>query len=247
MDELLEARVSDMYSQCARNYSPVYSAFLDERQCALSELYCRDDGELFHKFWGGYDDAQRKILCVYPDFSEDCVISDCPIRCLTFTFRKEDKLSHRDFLGSFMALCLKREVIGDIIIAEGIAQAFVTDVAARLILGTISKIGRVGVKISDEMPFSLENNQEYETIGGTVASPRLDCIVSLAAKVSRENAARLIRSEKTAVNHLTAKSVSSELKEGDVISIRGYGKFIFESVNGTTKKGRKHIILRKYK
>jgi RNA-binding protein YlmH len=146
-----------------------------------------------------------------------------------------------------MALCLKREVIGDIIIAEGIAQAFVTDVAARLILGTISKIGRVGVKISDEMPFSLENNQEYETIGGTVASPRLDCIVSLAAKVSRENAARLIRSEKTAVNHLTAKSVSSELKEGDVISIRGYGKFIFESVNGTTKKGRKHIILRKYK
>lgn len=247
MDELLEARVRDMFRQCERNYSPVYSAFLDERQCVEAQRFCRSNGEILYKLWGGFEDAQRKILCVYPEFSEDYVIEECPVKCLTFTFRKEDKLTHRDFLGSFMALRLKREVIGDIIIAEGIAQVFTTEIAAKLITSSVSKIGRIGVKISDSQPFKLNIQQEFEDFGGTVASLRLDCVTSLAARISRENAAKLIRCEKIAVNHFPVTSVSHELNKGDVISVRGYGKFILGSINGITKKGRIHIILRKYK
>lgn len=246
-DKLFEARLGDMISRCERSSAPVFSFFLDERQCAEAELWCSHNaGDLRYMLWGGYEDAQRKMLAVYPDFCEDYVQEDFPMHCLTFTFRKEDRLTHRDFLGSFMALRLKREVIGDIIIAEGRAQTFVTEIASRLITTVTSKIGRVGVKISDDIPFELEKTQEFQDISGTVASLRLDCVVSLAARVSRENAARLIRSEKVDVNHFTASSVSAELRQGDILSVRGCGRFVLSSIDGTTKKGRIHINLRKY-
>lgn len=246
-DRLFSARLSDLASRSQRDGVCCFSNFLDERQCAEAESWClHNTGGLMHCFYGGYPDAKRRILAIYPDYYEDYVMDDFPIKCLTFTFRKEDNLTHRDFLGSFMGMRLKREVIGDIIVGEGIAQTFVTDIAARLILSTVSKIGKTGVKVCDDRPFQLEVKQEFRNISGTVASMRLDCIVSLAAGVSRENAARLIRSEKVEVNHFKAASISQEIHTGDVLSIRGCGRFILSDINGSTKKSRIHINLCKF-
>lgn len=247
-DKLFQARIEDMYSRCERNFCPVYSHFLDERQCAEAEVICRKmGGELLYSLWGGFEGASRKMLCVYNEYSEDFFMEDFPMKCLTFSYRKEYALTHRDFLGSFMGLMLRRDTIGDIVISEGTAQVLVSDTAARLIRSSVSKIGRVGVKIADDKPFSLEVKQEFDNIGGTVASLRLDCIVGLCAHVSREKAAQLIRNEKVTVNCFPAVSVSQELHEKDVISIRGSGRFILSDINGMTKKGRIHVGLRKYK
>ena len=246
-DKLFEARLGDMTSRCERDGVPVFSSFLDERQCILAEQWCkRNIGGLKSMLWGGFDGARRKMLAVCPDYCEDYITEEFPMKCLTFTYRREDKLTHRDFLGSFMAQRLKREVIGDIIVGEGEAQTFVTDVAARLIMSSVQKIGRVGVKIADDRLFGLDVRQEFRSISGTVASLRLDCIVSLAANISREKAAGLIRAEKVEVNHFPAASVTLEVKEGDVLSIRGSGRFILSGIDGLTKKGRIHIDLRKY-
>ena len=246
-DRLFTARLEDMVSRCERSGFCVCSHFLDERQCAEAELWCRrNTGGLLYALWGGYESARRKMLVIYPDYCSDQYMESFPMKCLTFTFRKEDDLTHRDFLGSFMGLRLKREVIGDIIVDKGVAQAFVTDVAAGDILTSVSKIGRVGVKVSDDRPFELDIEQAFQEIGGTAASLRLDCIVALAANVSRENAAKLIRSEKVDVNHFTVTSVSQELHEGDILSVRGSGRFIFAGSSGTTRSGRLHILLRKF-
>ncbi len=246
-DKLFSARLSDLLSQSERNGCAVFSPFLDERQCAEAEAWCRRNaGGMCYTLYGGYDGARRKMLAFYPDYCQDFIMDEFPMVCLTFTFRKEDKLTHRDFLGSFMALRLKREVIGDIITDEGNAQAFVTEIAAKDIMSSVSKIGRIGVRITDEQPFVLEHEQEFKEIGGTVASMRLDCIVGLAANISRSNAADLIRSEKVDINHFTVTSVSHELKEGDILSIRGCGRFILSGIDGLTRKGRIHINLRKY-
>ena len=246
-DKLFAARLSDLTEQSRKNGCCAFSAFLDERQCAEAEAWCRrNTGELMYRLWGGHPEARRRMLAVYPDYCESCVEEEYPFRCLTFTYRKEDRLSHRDFLGTFMGLRLKREVIGDIVVSEGEAQVFVTEVAAKLILSSLSKIGRVGVKISGDRPFELEVRQEYKKIIGTVASLRLDCIVSLAAHISRDNASGLIRSEKVDVNHFTASSVSQELREGDIISVRGSGRYVLSAVNGLSGKGRIHVELLKY-
>ena len=246
-DKFFEARLSDMTDRCERYGSPVYSSFLDERQCSLAEQWCqRNAGGAEYCLSGGYEGARRKMLAVYPAYCAEYAADEFPMKCLTITYRKEDKLTHRDILGSFMAQCLKREVIGDIVTGEGETQTFVTEVAARTILSSVSKIGRVGVKITDDRGFELDIVQEFKDMSGTVASLRLDCIVSLAANLSREKAAALIRSDKVEVNHFPALSVSQELKEGDVLSVRGSGRYILSGIDGLTRKGRIHIDLRKY-
>lgn len=246
-DKLFEAKLGDMADRCERYGCPVYSSFLDEHECVVAEKWC---GGLSSDFgWilnGGFADARRKMLAVYPIYCSLPDEDDFPMKCLTFTYRKEDKLTHRDFLGSFMGQRLKREVIGDIIVSEGETQTFVTEVAAKAILDSVTKIGRVGVKITDDVDFRLDAEQKYKEISGTVASLRLDCIVSLAANLSREKAAALIRSDRVEINHFTAASVSQELKEGDILSVRGSGRYILYGIDGLTKKGRIHINLRKY-
>ena len=252
-DKLFSAKLADLARRCERECCGVFSRFLDERQCAEAEFWCRQSPELAggglkYGFFGGFPDAGRRMLGIYPDYFADLIEESVPVRCLTFTFRQEDKLSHRDFLGSFMALQLKRETIGDVAVADGMAQAAVTDVAARDIMSSISKIGRVGVKVTDSRPFelTLEDTAKFKETGGTIASMRLDCVTALAANISREKAAMLIRSEKINVNHFTVTSVSHELKEGDVLSVRGCGRFLISGINGVTRKNRIHIILKKY-
>ena len=246
-DKLLEAKLGDMADRCERYGCPVYASFVDEYECVVAEKWC---GGLSSDFgWilnGGFADARRKMLAVYPIYCSLPDEDDFPMKCLTFTYRKEDKLTHRDFLGSFMGQRLKCEVIGDIIVSEGETQTFVTEVAAKAILDSVTKIGRVGVKITDDVDFRLDAEQKYKEISGTVASLRLDCIVSLAANLSREKAAALIRSDRVEINHFTAASVSQELKEGDILSVRGSGRYILSGIDGLTKKGRIHINLRKY-
>ena len=221
-DKLFAARLGDMVSLCERDGTAQFSSFLDERQCAAAEMWCRKNtGGLRYMLWGGYESAKRKMLAVYPDYYEEYIRDEFPMKCLTFSYRKEDKLNHRDFLGSFMAQQLKREAIGDIAAEEGTAQTFVTEVAAKLIMSAVSKICRVGVKIADNKPFELEDAQKFQYMSGTVASLRLDCVVGTASKVSRERADAMIRSDKVEVNHLPVSSISHKVKEGDILSVRG--------------------------
>ncbi len=248
-DKIFFAKLADMVNRCERNGVYSFSNFFDERQCAEAERWCvRNTGGLHFMLYGGFPEANRKMLAVYPDYCDDYVYDDFPIKCVTFRYRKEDKLMHRDFLGTFMGMNFKREVIGDIVVGEGITQAFVTETAARLITSTVSKIGRTGVKVSDNEPFEivLSDVQKFKDISGTVASLRLDCVTALAVNVSREKAAAFIRADRVDVNHFTVSSVSHELKEGDILSIRGCGRFILSGINGLTRKNRVHIILKKY-
>lgn len=246
-NKLFIARLEDMKDRCEKNGMCVFSKFLDERQCILAQQWCeKNTGSLMFSLWGGFEQARRKMLAVYPDYCESFIREEYPVKCLTFVYRPQDRLTHRDFLGAFMSMELKREVVGDIVTDEGIAQVFVTDVAAGLIRSCIRKIGKTGVKVSDSRPFSLEIKQEYKEISGTVASLRLDCVVSLAANISREKAAALIKSEKTDVNHFTVTALPHELHRGDIISVRGCGRFILADIGGMTAKNRIHILLKKF-
>ncbi|MBR6670388.1 MAG: RNA-binding protein [Ruminococcus sp.] len=246
-DKLLIAKTEDLFSVCNRNFVPASSYFLDERQCFIAESVCRKQSGLYYGFWGGYENAKRKILCVYNEYFNDTWKEEIGLKCLTFRYRKEDKLTHRDFLGSLMAMRLKRETIGDIIIAEGMAQVFADEIAAKHIMAELCKIGRIGVSIYDDLPFELEPVQEYTEISGTVSSLRLDSVLSLSIRQSREKSAMLIKSSGVSLNFIQVYSVSKELKCGDVFSVRGYGKFILSDVTGISKKGRIHITVQKYK
>lgn len=237
-DRILQAHVSDMVKRGAFRS---FTAFLDMRQYTMlaSQLQAGS-----YRFFGGYPQAERGILCIHPqDFPPED--DEFPLVCLTFTHRESDKLSHRDVLGSIMAQQVQRDTIGDIIVTSGKIQCFATPTAAAVCL-QLEKIGRVGVKVTDSLPFSCEIHQEMREISGTVAAPRLDAVLRTALNTGRNACAEFIRGGLVSLNYVQVQDVSCHVAEGDVFSVRGHGKFRLSELSGPTKKGRLHITIEKY-
>lgn len=243
-ERLLVSHILDMLEICGKCCQPRFSAFLNEREAALAEDVMTEQGCEAYMLYGGYDGASRKMLGVFPPYWED---TDCfPVTALVFRYRAADRLSHRDFLGAFMSKQIKRSMIGDIIVGEGQAAAFVQDSVSSELSSGITKIGSVGVSVSVEKKPVIEVRQSFAEKSGTVSSLRLDSVIGMAVGVSREKAASLIKGGNAEVMYAAAESVSYQLSEGDIFSVRGYGKFILASVNGRTKKDRLHITVKKY-
>ena len=145
-----------------------------------------------------------------------------------------------------MGLNIKRELIGDILIADDYAVIFLLDPAHSLVLNELQKIGRVGVRIAEGSPETLPEPYQLKPIGGTVSSLRLDCLVAFFTNLSREKAAQLIRSGQVNLNFFETDEISHPVAEGDIVSIRGYGRFVLSKVGGLSQKGRLHLLGHQY-
>ncbi len=241
-ERYLAAHIADLQRISARSGVPRFSAFLNEREAAVAE--CAVKGHPV--FYGGYDGASRKICGFFEDtYAEEMPKEDLfPVRAVTFRFRKCDKPSHRDFLGAIMGLEIKRELVGDILVAEDYALVFCHENAEDLIyhLGMVGRVGLTAEKGITE-PIPAVATKKIET---TVSSLRLDCIVSAAANVSREKSASLIRSGLVNADFSPCLNISAEVRENTVISIRGSGRYRLSEIRGTSAKGRIRIVIDKY-
>ena len=244
-DKLLVSHIADIAEVSQKKYIPRFSSFLDERQVALAESVVNNLGISNCVFYGGYEKASRVILGVFPDYYE-AEKSEFPFDAVVFRYKADHKLSHRDFLGAIMSCGVNRNMVGDIIVNDGYTVAFVYHTVASAVIGDISKIGSVGVKVSTEASPEINIEERFTEICGTVSSMRMDCILSLALKLSREKSAQYIRGGNVTLNYACNSSVSTELKTGDVFSARGYGKFILDDISGKTKKDRLHVKIKKY-
>lgn len=241
-EKYLSAHIADLQRLSVRSGVPRFSAFLNEREAVVADNSVKGTP----LFYGGYDGAAR-VICgfVQDTYADGLEPSDIfPITPLTFLFRKSDVLSHRDFLGALLSLEIKRELVGDILTAEGYAVVFVHDTAAELVRA-IDKIGRVGVSCEDGVTRQLPE-QQTKKIDTTVSSLRLDCIVSAAVNTSRERSASLIRSGMVNADFSPCLNVSAEVKENTVISVRDSGRYRLSKISGETKKGRIRILIEKY-
>lgn len=244
-DKRLLSQFLDWTEMAEEKYITKYSAFLDERQCRLCERVMASVKYENYLLWGGYEYAERKMLCVYPRYSDEDIENTFPMRAVTFRYRREDKPDHRAFLGSLMALGITRSCLGDILVGEGSTAVFVKDTAFAEVMG-VTKVGRIGVKPEKGFDPTAVREPELREISGTVASLRLDSVVSLALRISREKAAALIKGGAVEVFHARADQPSRAVEVGDKISARGYGKFLLKSVDGVSHKDRLHITVCKY-
>ncbi len=237
-DRILLAHVQDMVRRGAYRG---FTAFLDMRQYTM---ITRQLEAGTYRFFGGYPDAERGMLCVHPQDlpPED---EEFPMVCLTIRFREADTLTHRDVLGSIMAQQVQRDTVGDIVVTPGKIQCFLTPAAAA-VCRQLTKIGRVGVQVTDTETFSCEIKRETKEISGTVASPRLDAVLRTALNAGRGACAEYIRSGLVMLNYRQIQDISCAVAEGDVFSVRGHGKFRVSELSGPTKKGRLHITIEKY-
>lgn len=241
-ERYLSAHIEDMQRLALRSGVPRFSAFLNEREARVAE--CAVKGGLC--FFGGYDGAMRTVCGVLQGtYAQELAPQDVfPVGAVTFGWRKGDLLTHREILGALMSLEIKRELLGDILVAEDHAVVFVHDNARELVLG-MDRIGRVGVTAESGVTRPLPE-QKLQRTEVTVSSLRLDCIVSAAANTSRERSASLIRSGMVNADFSPCTDISAQVKENTVISIRGSGRFRLASVDGATRKGRIRICIEKY-
>ena len=240
-DKQLVAQLNDGIDLCLTRQKPYFMPFMSERKQAV--LFSELKKAYFdnYLFFGGYGNSERKMLGLF--FDEPC--EDCfPISAVEFSFRKCDKLTHRDFLGALMSLGIERETVGDILVEDGRAVVFVKTELSDYIMSQISKVGRVGIKVSCADLSKLPQGRGFEEKTYIVSSLRLDNIV---CRLSREKTRTVIMADSVCVNFEETKNVSLNLKEDDVFTIRGKGKFVLKSILGTTGKGRIRISVIHYK
>ena len=246
-DRAVLMRVSDIMSSAEKWGKPCFSNFLTEHEQAVISEQLRGCIGKSNYFYGGYELAQRKIFCALPDFfSYSDVEVDYPFKAVTMIFPKGYSVTHRDILGSLMALRIKREAVGDILVGDCLAVVFICEPAASLVVSELVKIGGVGVSCSFGAPDELPDPYKLELHSGVVSSMRIDAVVSMITDLSRSESAKLINSGSVMRNAQIITSVSKEVDESDKISVRGYGKFQIERIGGTTRKGRLHVIYNKF-
>lgn len=241
-DKLFLSKLDDAVYLSEKRRSAVFLSFMSERKQALAEEYLRGMHAEHYRFFGGYENAERRMLGVFYEEEEPF-----PLEAVVFTFRKSDKLTHRDFLGALMSLGIERETVGDILVEDGRCVVFVKSELKDYITSQIFKIGRTGVKTEELREGELPQGRGFDENIYTVSSLRLDNVVAALAGLSREKTKTLILSGQAALNYTECTNISKQLSEGDVLSIRGKGKFVLHGVIGETKKHRIKISVIHYR
>lgn len=248
-DEILLAAIEDKIDRCLDKWMMTSTGFLDLRQRSLVEDYCRKHGSrltgLKVTFDGGYEDAERTIAVFSPD-NEDC-FWEGPLGLFRVKQNGRRELSHRDYLGALMSLGIKREFIGDILVHEKGADVMIKKEMGPFLLQNMEKAGNVYLQgeLCDMEELVVPERRTIEK-RDTVASLRLDNVISVAFSLSRGKAGEAIRRGIVFVNGQVWEKADRAVKEGDKLVLRGHGKILLKSVGGTTRKDRIVIILEQY-
>ncbi|MEG0899732.1 MAG: YlmH/Sll1252 family protein [Oscillospiraceae bacterium] len=244
-EEMFASKIQDMFDISSTRNVTKFSSFLDERQQIICQYVASKYSSNNIMYFGGYDNSQRKMLGIFADYDEKAETS-FPITALTFKFRNQDILSHRDFLGALMNLRIKRESVGDILVEEGRTVAFLNSKISDIVLSDIAKIGNTGVKIQLGFQDLSSFQQKFIEINGTVSSLRLDCIISMFMNISRDKASDIICAKLVHINSILCTDRANVISENDKISVKGFGKILIDNVGNLTKKNRIHIICKKF-
>lgn len=240
-EKRLMARVEELARMAAMGKRDAcFTAFLSEHQQALAQLVLQRSCPVEQLFYGGYPGAERKMVGLFSAWVQldEAVF---PIVVLDIHLPRGAVVSHRDVLGSLMALQVGRETIGDILTEpeNRICHVFLQKSIAPFACASLDRIGRYGVHCSLVEPGEGYTRREIlQPVHGTVQSARIDALVSLLTGLSREKGAALIHAEKVQCNAMPVRSLSGSFAPGDVITIRGYGKYRVEELGMPTKKGR---------
>lgn len=241
-------RAMEWVERSAMQHELKRTDFLDPRQAQIVTMLANRNPDVTLRLDGGYEAAERKRALIAPDYrnleAEPMGIAVLEARPTGATYQD---LDHGDFLGALLGLGIKRDRIGDIYVHDTFAHIIVTDEMADYLNIHLRQVHRLSV-LTDVLP--LEQLQavttKLEEIGLSVASMRLDGIASDVYRISRSKIVDPIRAGRCRVNWKTEEDPSEQLKEGDVVSFKGLGRFKVIEVDGVTKKGRIRVKIGKF-
>ncbi len=247
-ERLLLSHLQDLSERSESAGIYTFSGFLSLPEQDLFLKNVREYGFHDYRIEGGFESAERRIV-VFGSEQELGYPPELPITAVLVRPLQEkygEELSHRDILGAMMSLQIDRSLTGDIIVRGKSAYILCLMRIADFLTENLTKIRHTDVQCvccTEDVPELRPNLQEVRF---NIASERLDSIVSSLTGISRSHIERLFHEKRVFLNGRTVESLSARPKEGDLITVRGFGKAIYDGVSGSSKKGRLYVTLQKY-
>ncbi len=252
-DKICLSQVLDKIEFSSSRQSIENTDFLDMYQVSLVENFLRKNKIENCILYGGYDEAERKMLICYPDrISEDALKEEInnlfKVVRIMLSSSEIGKYTHRNYLGGIVKLGLEREKVGDIIVSKEGADIITKSDFAKILHDQLPSLTRFeNSKISIENIQNLKKQEiTMEIVKIIVPSLRLDNFVSDLAKTSRSKAAQIISQERVFINGQNETKLSKQVKLNDIITIRGKGRFVIKEFGGSTRSGRTVVVVEKY-
>lgn len=246
-EQFFAKRLLELSNTCFQKNIPVYTDFLNLNEQNIFYYIKQELPPVQINLIGGHKTAERRLLGFTPlDMHYESVppISILEVKAAHEKF--SDKLTHRDYLGAILNLGIERGKIGDILVDEFAAYVFCLDSMAEFLIANLEKIKHTNIRINRIEDADITIKPKIQEIQGSVSSTRLDSILALAFQASRSSITQYISGGKVFINGKLVESNSYVLKRGDIVSVRGLGRFSFGETLNQTKKGRYFVVLYKY-
>lgn len=246
-DKVLLAKLWDKINAGIQKNIPASTCFLSQREQELARfLFGNLEGLCSY---GGYPDAQRQMLVYLPEYLDESYLAleGSPLACLRAEFYEGDNPTHRDFLGALTGAGIARETVGDILVSDKSCDFFVCAEIAPYLLQNFKSAGRTKLRLRQISPEQVcVPEPEIQEIRDTVASLRLDSVISSGFRISRGVAGQQIAAGRASIDGLPCVKPDRFIEEGATIAVRGLGKICLKTVNGQTKKGRISVVIDRY-
>ena len=241
--ELLKKRFVELANRSYNSGIYTFTDFLGlAEQSAFAEIKSAIRGIPYEAF-GGVDGAERVMIRFG---SEELMGYEVPFPIVCIKIEPSspkfaDRLTHRDFLGAILNLGIERETLGDIPIVNNVGYLFATEDISRFIISELTRVKHTEVKLSivSELPKAELYKTERRRV--QVASERLDAVIARVFSLSREDAQGLFLKKLVYVSGKLCESTSYTPKEGETVSVRGHGRFIYIGFSSTSKKGKLNV------
>lgn len=240
-EKLLIARILDAARLADKRNCPVYTDFLSPAQQNIAAKTAKTVDNLSFELWGGYKNAERKMGVFIPKRFEK---AEFPIKILAFKTRGEYPV-HPEILGALTGLGIRREKVGDILTSVQPPKLLCDTAVVPFLLENFTKAGRKSFRL-EESDLGEIPEAEYEEITFTVASLRLDCVAAEGFGMARNKIAELIKKGGANLNWTETNSPSASVEQGDIISLRGYGRIVVAQIGGISRKDRIFVTVKKY-
>ncbi|MFG6148988.1 YlmH family RNA-binding protein [Halobacillus sp. B23F22_1] len=239
-------QVLSLQGNVEMRYQRKETDFLDPREQYIFSSLMGSHPNLQWALFGGGHQAERKRAIVAPEY-ESIESLDFSVSLLQTQYHdKFIHLEHRDVLGSFMSLGIKREKLGDLVVQNGLVQIIVAQEVSDYIKMNFTSIKKANVQFEEKsLDELIQSTEEWKTSDSTVSSLRLDVLLKEIYGVSRKKASMFIEAGHVKVNFRTVENPSYSLEAGDLLSVRGKGRSRLINVHGTTKKEKFKVTVAK--
>ena len=247
-EELFKKRLMELAEASYNKNHYTYTGFLSSMELSIYLSMQKELSFVDSAAFGGADGCERQMV----RFGSEELFGYAeafPIECIKaepLAVKFAEELTHRDFLGALMNLGIERSTIGDILVRDKVGYIFATTAMADYIVNELTKVRHTHIKscITTDIPDDFAGRKVEQMI--MAESERLDGVIAKIYKLSRSQSIDLFRSHRVFIDGGLCENNSLAAKAGNVISVRGHGKFEYGGVISTSKKGKKNILVHKY-